>query len=97
MTSSRRAARMPPWGVSVQPPKSGATGRAGLGLDETPARPDLLAHELAEDEIGLGGIVHLGAQQHPRARVHRRLPELVGVHLAPALEALDGEVLAVLL
>ena len=32
-------------------------------------------------------------QQRPRLRVHRRLPELVGVHLAEALEALDAQVL----
>ena len=37
----------------------------------------------------------LGPQQRPRLRVHRRLPELVGVHLAEALEALDRDVLAV--
>ena len=35
----------------------------------------------------------LGPEQRPRLRVHRRLPELVGVHLAEALEALDGDVL----
>ena len=35
------------------------------------------------------------AQQGPRLRVHRRLPELVGVHLAEALEPLDGQVLDV--
>ena len=45
--------------------------------------------------VGLAGVVDLDPQERPRLRVHRRLPELVGVHLAEALEALDGEVLAV--
>ncbi len=66
---------------------------AGLGLDEVLARLDLLAHEHREDLVGLGGVLDVDPQQRPRLRVHRRLPELVGVHLAEALEALDGQVL----
>src|ERR1700693_3383202 len=45
---------------------------ARLGLDEVAARADLLAHELAEDEVGLGGGVDLGAQQRARGRGHSR-------------------------
>ncbi len=57
------------------------------------ARLDLLAHELGEHVVRLGGVVDVHPQQRARGGVHRRLPELVGVHLAEALEALDGEVL----
>ena len=35
------------------------------------------------------GVLDVDPQERPRLRVHRRLPELVGVHLAEALEALD--------
>ena len=43
----------------------------------------------------IGGVLAVDLEQRPRLRVHRRLPELVGVHLAEALEALDGQVLDV--
>src|SRR5204863_9430820 len=66
---------------------------AGLGLDELLARLDPLAHEPGEDLVGLGGVVDLDPQEHPRLGVHRRVPELVGVHLAEALEPLDAQVL----
>ena len=40
-------------------------------------------------------VLAVDPQERPRLRVHRRLPELVGVHLAEALEPLDGQVLDV--
>src|SRR6185503_9996524 len=67
----------------------------GLGLDELLAWRDLLAHQHREDRVGLFRVLDLGAEERPRLRVHRRLPELIGVHLAEALEALDRHVLAV--
>src|SRR5690242_5166550 len=70
---------------------------AGLGLDELLARLDPLAHELGEDLVGHRGVLDLDAEQGPCLRVHRRLPELVGVHLAEALEALDAGALGHLL
>ena len=41
------------------------------------------------------GVLDVDPQQGARLRVHRRLPELVGVHLAEALVALDRQVLDV--
>src|SRR4029079_11918968 len=67
----------------------------GLGLDELLARLDLLAHELREDLVRGGRVLAVDLEQRPRLRVHGRLPELVGVHLAEALEPLDGDVLDV--
>src|SRR5262249_47949202 len=66
---------------------------AGLGLDEVLARLDPLAHEHREDRIGLARVLDLDLEQRPRLRVHRGLPELVGVHLAEALEPLHAHVL----
>src|SRR6476620_3099319 len=68
---------------------------ASLGLDEVAAGLDPLAHELHEDVVRDPGGLDLDAQKRARRGVHRRLPELFGVHLAEALEALDVEVLDV--
>src|SRR5438093_936552 len=70
---------------------------ARLGLDELLAWLDLLAHELGEDLVGLDRVVRVDVrpQQNARFRVHRRFPELVGVHLAEALEPLHRQVLDV--
>src|SRR6187200_2641209 len=61
----------------------------GLGLDEVLARSDLLTHQHREDLVREGGVLQVDPQERPRLRVHRRLPELVGVHLAEPLEPLD--------
>src|SRR3954463_5285352 len=53
-----------------------------LGLDEVLPRRDLLAHQHREDRVRGDGVVDLGAEERPRLGVHRRLPELLGVHLA---------------
>src|SRR5438093_13092677 len=66
-----------------------------LSLDEFLARLDVLAHQLREDLVGQGGVLRVDPKQGPGLGVHRRLPELVGVHLAEALEALDGQILHV--
>ena len=58
-------------------------------LDEEPARLDLVAHQHRESQVRRGRVLHLDADQHPVGRVHRRLPEILGVHLAEALEAPD--------
>src|SRR6185369_1593756 len=68
---------------------------ACLGVDEVLARRDLLDHQNREDRVGRIGMLDLGTEERPRGRVHRRLPELIGIHLAEALEALDRDVLAV--
>src|SRR5664279_167586 len=66
---------------------------AGFGLDEVLAWLDPLAHEHGEDRIGLGRVVDFGPQKGAALRVHGGVPEVVGVHLAEALEALDGDAL----
>src|SRR5919198_5145073 len=68
---------------------------AGLRLDEVLAGADLLTHEHREDLVGERGVLAVDAQERAGLRVHRRLPELVRVHLAESLEALHGEALDV--
>src|SRR6478735_5796894 len=66
---------------------------AGVLLDERPTRLDVLTHEHGEDLVGLGGVVERDLQQRAAVLVHRRLAELLVVHLAEALVALDRVVL----
>ena len=61
--------------------------------DELAARLDALAHERREDLFALDRVVDPHLKQAAQVRGHRRLPELVRVHLAQALVALDGRVL----
>src|SRR6185503_3224621 len=63
-------------------------------FDELPARLDLVAHQHAEELVGAHRIVDSDAEQSPRVRAHRGLPELVGVHLAEALVARDRHAFA---
>ncbi|MBG9887331.1 hypothetical protein ABE10_12570, partial [Bacillus toyonensis] len=65
----------------------------GVALDEGPSRLDVLSHQHAEDLVGRRGIVDGHLAERPRGVVHRRLPQLLGVHLAQALVALDAGVL----
>src|SRR4051794_10048087 len=62
-------------------------------LDEVATRLDLFAHQRREDHVGLRRILDVGAQQRACGRVHRGFPELFGIHLTQAFEALNGEVL----
>src|SRR4051794_11433933 len=62
-------------------------------LDERAPGLDVLTHEDGEDLVGLGGIVERDLQQGAGALVHRRLAELLVVHLAETLVALDRVVL----
>ena len=57
--------------------------------DEVLARRDVAAHEQVEDPLGLLGVVDRDPAQGAVLRVHRRLGELVGVHLPEALVPLD--------
>src|SRR5688500_20399686 len=78
----------------------GSTGRAGSGsdveepdvlrvaLDELAATVDVLTHELGEEDVGESRVLEGHLQQDPLRRVHRRVPELVVVHLAETLVAL---------
>src|SRR5260370_20289720 len=58
--------------------------------NERAARLDVLAHQHAEQLVGLGRVVERDLEQDPLRRVHRGLPQFLGVHLAQALEALHG-------
>ena len=66
---------------------------AGVLLDELLARLDLIAHELADRALGLGGIVDAHLQKRTGSRLHGGFPQLLGIHLAQALVALHVELL----
>src|SRR5438445_6601179 len=60
---------------------------AGVLFDERAARLHLVAHQLREDLVRERRVLDVDADQHPLRRIHRRVAELVGVHLPEALEA----------
>src|SRR5690349_16767226 len=62
----------------------------GVSRDEAPARLDVLAHQDREQLVGGSGVVERHLTQHPDGRIHRGLPQLLGVHLAETLVALDA-------
>src|SRR5262245_24900163 len=84
---------------SPRPSPASGRGRSGelkveVGLggalhDELEARLDVLAHQLAQNLVGLLGVFDRDAQQTPRLRIQRRTLELLRLHLAQALEAHD--------
>ena len=53
-----------------------------------PPRLDVVAHQDREHLVGDRGLLDRDLQQRALRRVHGRLPELLGVHLAEALEPL---------
>ncbi len=59
----------------------------GMRLDELLARIHGVAHEHIERAVGLRGIVHSHKQKRAVLGVHRRFPQLSGVHFAEALVA----------
>src|SRR6266478_5497906 len=58
-------------------------------LDELAARLDLVAHQLLEHLLSVLLRTDLHAQHRARLRIHRGLPQLLRVHLAQTLVALD--------
>src|SRR5580658_11007042 len=58
--------------------------------DERAARLDVLAHQHAEQLVGLGRVVERDLEQDPLRWAHRGFPQFLGVHLAQALETLHG-------
>lgn len=58
-------------------------------FDELASRSHGVAHENREQLVGLRSPVLLHLEKRPLLRVHGRLPELVGAHLAQALVPLD--------
>src|SRR4026209_2236653 len=65
--------------------------------DEAPSRLDVFSHEDAEQLVGCCRVVESHLEEQPGGRVHRGLPQLLGVHLAQALVALDATLLGQLL
>src|SRR5215203_1128508 len=65
---------------------------AGVLLDKSLARLDLVAHERREQLVGDRRGLDRDLQERPVLRVHRSIPELVRVHLPEALEAADARV-----
>src|SRR2546421_12743085 len=59
----------------------------GVRDDEVAPWLDLIAHQRREDPVGRALVLDVDPDEHPVRRVHRRLAELIGVHLAEALEA----------
>src|SRR2546422_883215 len=61
-------------------------------FDEPAARLDFVAHERLEQLRGLERVLHGHLQERALVGVHRRVAQLVGVHLAQALVALDDDI-----
>src|SRR5215831_4012121 len=66
------------------------SGVLGIALDERPPGFHVLAHEHAEQLVGLSGVVERHLQQDPAGRIHRGFPQLARVHLAEPLEPLHA-------
>lgn len=60
-------------------------------LDELAARLDHVAHQLGEEIVRLGHILHADLQQRARVRIEGGFPQLVGVHLAQTFVALQRQ------
>src|SRR3954468_10655500 len=71
----------------------------GFGITGDEAAPSLdgFAHQDREQLVGGRRIVEGDLAKHPHRRVHRGLPEFLGVHLAQTLVPLDAVVLVDLL
>src|SRR3954453_8970443 len=62
----------------------------GVAGDERAPGLDVLAHQHAEQFVRRRSIIQGDLEQHPLLRVHRGVPQLLCVHLAEALEPLNG-------
>ncbi len=60
-----------------------------MRLDKLPARGDFAAHQRGEDGVRLLGIVHGDPEHDAVIGVHRRVPELLGIHFTKTFVALD--------
>src|SRR5207248_356009 len=65
----------------------------GVLLDELAPGLDRIAHQRREHLLRLGHVVRVDLEKGPALWVHRRRPELLGVHLAETLVALDLQAL----
>ena len=66
-------------------------------LNELTARLNDVAHQLGEKVIGLGHVIDFHLQKRARLRVQRGFPELVRVHFAQTLVALQRQAFFTLL
>src|SRR5947209_13824944 len=57
----------------------------GVRLDELLPRLDVGPHQLLERVANRGHVIDRDPQENTRRRIHRRLPQLLGVHLAKTL------------
>ena len=64
-----------------------------MRLDEISTWLNFVAHQVAHGPLGLGGIVDVHLEKRAGRRLHRGLPQLVGVHFAETLVALHIELL----
>ena len=62
-----------------------------VGLDELPPRLHFVAHQRREDLVGADRVLDLHAQHAAHGRIHRRFPQLAGIHLAEPLVALAAD------
>src|SRR5215218_1477045 len=65
--------------------------RERVVFDERAPVLDDLAHELREQHLGLRGVLDRHLLERARLRVHRGLAQLLGVHLAEALEPVQTD------
>jgi hypothetical protein len=56
--------------------------------DEISPLLDVLAHQDTKKAVRFARVIELDVQQRPGGRIHRRFPQLVGVHFAQAFESL---------
>src|SRR6266545_2342308 len=61
----------------------------GVPFDELAPRLHGVAHEDGEDLVGAHRVIHGHPEQRARLRIHGGFPELLGVHLAQSLVALE--------
>src|ERR1043166_8510053 len=65
----------------------------GVLFDEFPPRLDLFAHQNREHPLGLDRILDRHFEERALRGIHRRLPDVGGVHLAQSFEARDFDAL----
>ena len=61
----------------------------GMSLNEFASRFNLVAHECGEYLVGRDSILHCHPEHRSCLRVHRRLPQLLRIHLSKALVPLN--------
>src|SRR6185369_13123875 len=87
--TSRPIAVGPVWFLNVE-----VRDAEGIILNELAARFDDVAHQAREDLVGDIGLRDFDAEQRAVRRIERRFPQLLGVHFAKTLVALDRETLS---